>query len=888
MRVNLADMQIPTQIGDVTFRNPFYVASGPTSKSIEHLVKADQMGWAGASIKLTFDPAPYVSLDPRYGWWKDQDLLSFSAESRLGVEAGLQLVAQGRKECRPDFRIMANITYVGDKPGVQGWVDMAKKFEDIGAHIIELNMCCPNMSYNVHLSGKQDTAHQTGASLGQNAEALGAIVAAVRKGISLPLFVKITPEGGRIAQVAKACFDAGADTVCGVANRLGIPLVDLDDPLKSPYQLQKEPSMSCLSGPWIRPLALRDIYEIRKFVGPDPRLSYAGGLMDLRDTITAVACGADLLAVCTGILLKGFEMLPPLVAELKTYLKDKGYAGLADIRDGLVREITPATKLTITKGVARKKNAALRGPCETACPFNVPAQDYVRLIADGDFESAYQVIAGHSPLQSVCGWVCNHPCETECTRALIDEPLRIRDLKRFVLERAAKENWIPDIVRAPQHNHKAAVIGAGPAGLSAAFHLARAGYKVTIFEAREKAGGMLRYAIPRFRLPENILEAELTTLRNLGVKLQTGKRFGEHITHESLKAKGYQTCILAIGASAGLPLGIPGENTQGCITALDYLDKTACGQTTNPGKRVAIIGGGFTAVDSARTAIRQGAEEVYLLYRRTRNEMPATSEEVDEAETEGVKIMYLVSPKEIIAENGQVAAIRMVNHVLAEPDTSGQRRPEEVEGTEFTLAIDTVISAVSQKIAQNEAQLGIKLDGNKIATAADNVSTDIEYIFAAGDAATGPDSIIAAIAGGYNAALAADRAITKDSAFLHPLPQLTPADKELILARNPNTVKRNRIQPNLRTAEERIRDFDTYQTVMTEAEAIAEASRCLNCGCTAACGLCQRICSSFAVSLDPHTRQEQIDTEKCHACGMCVQLCPNKNIELVAETETQL
>ena len=884
MNVNVNDMRMPTQIAGVTFRNPFYVSSGPTSKSIDHLIKADQMGWAGASIKLTFDPEPYVSLDPRYGWWADQELLSFSAESRLGLEEGLKLVAQGRKECRPDFLIIANITYVGDKPGIQGWVDMARRFQDTGAHIIELNMCCPNMSYNVNVSGTQDTSHQTGASLGQNAEALSHIVAAVRKGISIPLFVKITPEGGRIAQVAKACFDAGADTVCGVANRLGVPLVDLDDPFKSPYQLQKEPSMSCLSGPWIRPLALRDIYEIRKLVGPEPRISYAGGLMDLRDTISAVACGADLLAVCTGILLKGFEMLPPLVAELKAYLKEKGYASLADIRDGLVREITPATKLTVIKGYARKKNEYLRGPCQVACPFSVPAQDYVSFIGDGDFRRAYQMISSKNPLQSVCAWVCNHPCETECTRALVDQPIRIRDLKRFVLKLAAKKGWKPDIDKADPRNEKVAVVGSGPAGLSAAWHLARAGYKVTIFEAREKAGGMLRYAIPRFRLPETVLEAELAALRDLGVELRTGTPFGDDFTSDTLTAQGYKAVILAVGACAGLPLGVPGEDTQGCITALEYLDRVATGPPIMSGKRVAVIGAGFTAVDSARTALRLGAEQVYILYRRTRNEMPAASEEVDEAEAEGVKIMYLVSPKEIISDNGKITAIRMVNHVLAEPDSSGRRRPEEVEGTEFTLDVDTVISAVSQGVAQDSATLGVKLDGNRIATAEDGVSTGVENVFTAGDAATGPDNVIAAVAGGYNAAFAVDRALAGDRAFLQPDPELTPADKELVIARNRDVVKRARVEPRLREPAQRARDFETYQEVMTEAEAVAEATRCLRCGCSVSCGLCERICSSFAISLDEHTQQDIIDREKCHACGMCVQLCPNKNIELVAET----
>ncbi len=396
-RSSLEDMRLPVQVAGVTFRNPFYVGSGPTSKCVEQLVKADECGWAGASLKLTFDPAPYVSLAPRYGWFTRQKFLAFSAETRLTMEDGLRLAREGRKQCRDDFVVMANITYAGDQPGVEGWVDMAKRFEDAGVHIVELNMCCPNMSYNVRLSGRQDTAHQTGASLGQNAEALAHIVGEVKRALRIPLFVKLTPEGGRIAEVAHACVQAGADAIGGTANRLGIPPVDIRHPTRSPYDLQKQPSMSCLSGPWIRPLAFRDIYEMRKRVGPQPRLTAAGGIMELEDVVTAAMCGGDLMCICTGTMLKGFEMLPPLMAELKAYMQEMGYEGFSDMRDVLVEAITPATELTVEPGFAREKEpdvpckiAEKCALCERICPSlaialqgDTPSVDRAKCLACG-------------------------------------------------------------------------------------------------------------------------------------------------------------------------------------------------------------------------------------------------------------------------------------------------------------------------------------------------------------------------------------------------------------------------------------------------------------------------------------------------------------------------
>jgi len=277
------DIYMPVTVGGVTFKNPFYIASGPTSKSVKQLIKAEKTGWGGASIKLTIDPTPYINRVPRYAIFKEYDALAFTAEKRLNFEQGLKLVEDAKKVLK-EFILMANITYAGDA-GVTGWVNMAKKFEETGADIIELNMCCPNMSYNVELSsgGQSSSKIRTGASLGQQGDAVSEIVREIKKAISIPLFVKLTPEGGRIAQVAKALYAAGADAVGGTANRLGIPPINLDDPGQAIYHLQKEISMSCYSSAWLKPLALRDTYEIRKVNGPGNMITATGGVRNYRD-----------------------------------------------------------------------------------------------------------------------------------------------------------------------------------------------------------------------------------------------------------------------------------------------------------------------------------------------------------------------------------------------------------------------------------------------------------------------------------------------------------------------------------------------------------------------------------------------------------------------------
>ena len=881
MTLSKDDISLRVTVGSVTLRNPFMVASGPTTKSVEQLVKAEEFGWGGAAIKLTFDPYPYINKEPRYGYWVDHGFLAFSAEKRLAMDEGLELVREGRKATK-ELKIFANITYEGEK-GLAGWTNMAKRFEDAGAHGIELNMCCPNMSFNVEISGNVPIEERTGASLGQQADAVARIVEAVKKAVTIPVMVKITPEGGRVAQVALASLQAGADAAGPNANRLAIPPFDVENPEAPIYHLQDEPSMSCFCGSWLKPLALRDIYETRKLAGPKYTLLASGGCRNWKDAVEFFMCGTDIMQICTETLLSGFGFMPELIKGLKDYLARHGHRHPREIRDFLVNRITPAPDLTIYPGHARVKECNLAAPCKADCPNSVPAQAYVVAVSKGNYEEAFRHITSRDPLQSVCGYICNHPCETECTRGEVDEPIRIREIKRFALERAATEGWKRRYeTKAEKTGRKVAVVGGGPAGLSAAFDLARAGHAVTVFEAEKRAGGMLRGVIPAFRLPERILKAELDGMKALGVRFETGKALGRDFSVSALKEAGFDAVCVAVGAAAGALLGVPGEDgVKGVVDALTFLRKAATGKA-KVGRCVAVVGGGFTAVDAARTAVRLGAEDVFIVYRRTRDEMPATPEEVAEAEEEGVKVMYLVSPREVLKEDGYVTGLRMVNHVLGKKDASNRRRPEEVEGTEFTLRCDMVIPAIGQTVVLEKA--GVPATKKATVAADDHTGkTRAKGVFAAGDCVTGPTSVISAVASGRRAAVAIDQFLMGRNAFLKPDPKFKAVDKAAVLLRIKELKREPRAAVGMRPASERRGDFDEYVKTFTEDEAKAEAARCLSCGCGAGCAICARLCSAFAISVEGD--RIVLDEKKCHACGMCMALCPNRNIEIVKTSD---
>lgn len=473
-------------------------------------------------------------------------------------------------------------------------------------------------------------------------------------------------------------------------------------------------------------------------------------------------------------------------------------------------------------------------PCQNACPIDTEVSSYVALIANRKFKEALRVNEEVNPLPSVCARVCHHPCEIHCRLGEIDKPVAIRGLKRFLTDYRSHINGQPSLSRAPSQDKKVAIIGSGPAGLMAAWKLALLGYQPTVFEAESVPGGMLAWGIPDYRLPKDVLQQEIKNIANIGVKFQLNTRIGHDISLEELQQNGYQAIFIATGCPQNLKMGIPGEDLPGVVDPLAFLKSFNLTGQANIGQKVIVVGGGNTALDAARTAWRLGAE-VTILYRRTRTEMPAIPEEVEEAIREGIKIEFLTLPIEALAENGHLARIKCLRMQLGEFDDSGRRRPLPIDGSEFIIEADTLIPAIGQKpdlTFANGASPKVEFKVTKWGTLQvdpETMATNIEGIFAGGDLVLGPATVLEAMRTGKIAAESIDRYLKGETLTrtYHPLEmkyevplfELTP---EQAFALKPQAI------PTLKP-EERAGNFREVELGFTEEQAVEEAKRCLRC-----------------------------------------------------------
>ncbi len=504
-----------------------------------------------------------------------------------------------------------------------------------------------------------------------------------------------------------------------------------------------------------------------------------------------------------------------------------------------------------------------RAPCTTTCPAGINVQGYVQLIGQGKYREAVALIMERLPLPGVLGRVCPHPCEAACRRAEVDAPVAIRELKRFAADQVDPAQRLkPEITERPE---KIAVVGGGPAGLTAAYFARLKGYQVTLFEALDTLGGMLRVGIPDYRLPPDVLDREIDYILSLGVKTRTGVRLGRDFTLADLQQEGFAAIFIGIGCHASLKLGIPGEDgTRGVIDALAFLRGVNLGTGIAIGKRVVVVGGGNVAIDAARVARRLGAEKVSVVYRRSEAEMPAYAEEVAGALAEGVRFEYLTAPVRIVGAEGAVTGFECLRTELGPPDASGRRRPVPIANSEFEIACDTVIPAIGQltERAWSAAEAGPACSArNTIKVSPVSMGTTLPHVFAAGDAVTGPATVIEAVAGARRAMAAMDRFIRGEAFDTAAAPAIKTAATTAGWNEIPDDIQSAaRLQPTHLPALESAASFAEVAPGVSAEAARQEAARCLNCGVCSECMECVKVCEAQAIDhrMQPETLEVQV------------------------------
>lgn len=500
-------------------------------------------------------------------------------------------------------------------------------------------------------------------------------------------------------------------------------------------------------------------------------------------------------------------------------------------------------------------------PCKVECPAHIPVQGYIKLASQGKYLEALELIKKENPFPAVCGRICNKKCEDACTRGNVDDPIAIDDIKKFIADKELEEGtrFVPKLLNqiGKPYPQKVAIIGAGPAGLSCAYYLAVKGYPVTVFEKEEMLGGMLTMGIPSFRLEKDVVNAEIDVLRELGVEFKTGVEVGKDVTLDELRAQDYKAFFLGIGASKGTAVGCKGDDLEGVYTGIDFLREVNLGKKPKLGKAVAVIGGGNVAIDVARTAVRLGAKEVTVLYRRDEAEMPAAADEVEEAKAEGVQFKFLAAPAEILGTDGKVSEIKIERMELGAADASGRCKP--VGTGEFeTLAVEAVISAIGQKIDLSGMKLTVTPRGTVVADAV-TCQTTTPDVFAGGDVVTGPKFAIDAIAAGKEAAISIHRYVHEGQTltFGRDRRDYKALDKNNIAIgvdgfdNTPRQVAANG------TPGKAKHTFKDLRGTFTEEQLKKETERCLGCGAVVVdenmcvgCGICTTKCKFDAIHLE--------------------------------------
>ena len=524
-----------------------------------------------------------------------------------------------------------------------------------------------------------------------------------------------------------------------------------------------------------------------------------------------------------------------------------------------------------------------KGPCSLNCPAGTDCQGYVKFIAEGKFKEAVALVKEKLPLPASIGRVCPHPCEKACRRQLVEEPISIAYLKSFAADEDLKsgDKFMPEV--AESTGKTVGIIGGGPAGLTAAYFLSAKGHKVTVYDAMPQMGGMLRYGIPQYRLPKEVLDEEIASISELGAEFKNNVRIGKDITLDEVRSR-HDAVLVAIGAWTSSSMRVKGEELDGVYGGIDFLRSVALKNPVAIGEKVAVVGGGNTAMDACRSAVRLGAKEVYIIYRRTEDEMPADKLEIEEAREEGVTFKFLSNPIEFIGENGKVKAAKLQLMELGEPDKGGRRKPVPIEGAFENIELDSVIMAIGQKINISGFEQLELTDRGNIAADLSTFRTSLDGVFAVGDATNrGAGIAIEAIGEANKAADVIDSYINgNEKGYRKPFV----VEKTVTAADLADRAKADRVIMPKRSAEERKHDFDEVDLGLSKEAAMKEAQRCLQCGCHDYhdCKLI-RYANMYDIaperfSGDKHNEpieRKLVSIErnqnKCVLCNLCVRVC---------------
>ncbi|WP_020611021.1 FAD-dependent oxidoreductase [Sediminispirochaeta bajacaliforniensis] len=818
MMINIKELKgadISCELCGINMQSPFILSSGPLSYAAEGLIEAHKAG-AGAVVTKTIRLNAAINPTPHIGIVNEDSLINCEKWADSPPEVWFEREIPMTKAA--GAVVIASIGHT--LPEAEALV---KRAEAAGADMIEL------VSYT------EDT--------------LLPMLVATKERVSIPVICKLSGNWPDPVGTARKCLEKGADAISAI-DSLG-PTLKIDIQNARP-EMNSADGYGWLSGAAMRPVAMRIVSEIAR--NGCSQLVGIGGIGKAEDAVEYVMAGAQALGICSSLIIHGMDYLNKLCHDLSVLLDQLGYSSLTKAK-GIALPNFPTAERVAKLEFSYEPYYA---KCQAACPAGVDVPLYLDMVRKGNYVQAYETISVTNPFPGICGRVCDHPCEGSCRRSLFDDSLQIRLIKRLAADKTYESfgDKLPLPEMLPKNGKKLAVIGAGPAGLTAAYYLARVGYSVTIFESLPMAGGMLAVGIPEFRLPKNILKLEVDRVIRMGVEIRTGITIGRDLSIEELKQQGYERVLIATGAHGDPAVEIPGMDKEGVVSGVRFLRDLALGRFTSlSGKNVAVIGGGNAAVDAARSALRIGAASVTLLYRREREDMPAYEEEISEAEKEGVRYIFLAGPKSIEG-NGKAAAFRYTPMSLGEIDESGRRKPVPSGAPSQSIDADFVIIATGQRV-----------DTDFLPPLSDSSTgkTKSDGIYAAGDCTSETASVIEAIAAGRRSAQAIHQSLGGAGSVMETKSQHRSYFIEV------TDVGSAKEESPMLPVSERLSGFPEVETGLSEDAARREAARCMHCGCIN-CLRCVAVCPYNARTLDFPIMS--VDRELCRSCGACVSVCP--------------